>query len=130
MPLREGSRQVGAASQQGGWAVAVTAELDDADVGGQVTTAQLKRGLFPALDADIRLSGDGDGSRVTLTGSYRPPLGAFGERLDRLVLHAVATATIAALLARVAAALEGVPAPAAEPDMLWQPGLGPEPASG
>lgn len=87
-------------------------------------------GLFPALDADIRLSGDGDKSKVTLTGSYRPPLGAFGERLDRFVLHTVATATIAALLARVAAALEGVPAPAAEPDMPWQPGLGPQPASG
>lgn len=87
-------------------------------------------GLFPALDADIRLCADGDGSRVTLTGSYRPPLGAFGEHLDRLVLHTVATATIAVLLARVAAALEGVPAPAAEPDMPWQPGLGPEPAPG
>lgn len=45
-------------------------------------------GLFPSLDADIRVSADGDGSRVTLTGSYRPPLGALGERLDRHVLHA------------------------------------------
>lgn len=88
-------------------------------------------GLFPVLDADIRLAADGrDRSRVTLTGSYRPPLGMLGERLDRLVLHAVATATITTLLARVATALEGAPAPAPEPDTPWQPGLGPEPAPG
>lgn len=69
-------------------------------------------GLFPALDADIRLSPDGgDRSTVTLTGSYRPPLGVLGERLDRLVLHTVATATITTLLTRIAAALEGAPAP-------------------
>lgn len=80
-------------------------------------------GLFPALDADILLTpgDDGHGSRVTLTGSYRPPFGAFGERLDRILLHTVATATIAALLARIAAALEGAPAQAAEPDMPWEP---------
>jgi len=88
-------------------------------------------GLFPALDADIRLTSDGGhGSRVTLTGSYRPPLGTLGERLDRLVLHTVATATIVTLLTRIAAALEGAPAPAAEPDTLWQPGPGPELAPG
>jgi hypothetical protein len=88
-------------------------------------------GLFPALDADIRLAADGGhGSRVTLTGSYRPPLGMLGERLDRLVLHTVAAATVSTLLARVAAALEGAPAPAAEPDTPWQPDLGPELAPG
>jgi hypothetical protein len=68
-------------------------------------------GLFPVLDADIRLSADGDESvRVALTGSYRPPLGALGTGLDRLLLRTVATATIRALLARIAAALEGDPA--------------------
>lgn len=102
-------------------AVSVALRWDAAGAGG---------GLFPALDADIRVSADGDGSRVTLAGSYRPPLGVLGEHLDRLVLHTVAAATIAALLARVAAGLEGVPAPAAEPDALWQPGPGPEPAPG
>lgn len=67
-------------------------------------------GLFPALDADIRLTIDGeDQSRVTLTGSYRPPLGAVGEGLDRLLLRTVATATIRALLTRIATALEGAP---------------------
>jgi hypothetical protein len=79
-------------------------------------------GLFPALDADIRLAPDGrDGSMVTLTGSYRPPFGMLGERLDRLVLHTVAAATITALMTRIAAALEGEVAPAAEPDTPWFP---------
>jgi hypothetical protein len=88
-------------------------------------------GLFPALDADIRLSpADGDRTRVTLTGSYRPPLGTLGETLDRMLLHAVAAATVTTLLTRIATALEGAPAQAAEPDMPWLPGLGPEPAPG
>jgi hypothetical protein len=68
-------------------------------------------GLFPALDADIRLSAtENQGARVTLTGSYRPPLGALGAGLDRLLLRTVATATIKTLLARVAAVLAGAPA--------------------
>jgi hypothetical protein len=79
-------------------------------------------GLFPVLDADIRLVANGeDESMVTLTGSYRPPFGMLGERLDRLVLHTVASATITALMTRVIAALEGAPAPAAEPDTPWLP---------
>ena len=69
--------------------------------------------LFPALDADIRLTEDDeageDAVRVTLTGSYRPPLGALGDRLDRLILHTVATATLSTLLDRVAAVLESTP---------------------
>jgi hypothetical protein len=88
-------------------------------------------GLFPVLDADIRLSHDGGHhSRVTVTGSYRPPLGAVGDRLDRLLLRLVAVATIRTLLTRIAATLEGAPAQASELDMPWQPGLGPEPATG
>ena len=79
-------------------------------------------GLFPALDADIRLCGDGGRRvRVSLAGSYRPPLGALGAGLDRLVLHTVATATIRALLISVAAALEGTSAEAAGPAAPWQP---------
>lgn len=88
-------------------------------------------GLFPALDADIRLSPDGEHrSRVTLTGSYRPPLGALGERLDRILLRTVAAATITSLLTQIAATLEGSPAQVLEPDTPWVPGLGPEPAAG
>lgn len=85
-------------------------------------------GLFPALDADIGLSPDGPGrSRVTLTGSYRPPLGVLGEGLDRMILHTVAAATIRVLLARIAGALEGVPAQAGEGGTPWQPGPDPSP---
>jgi hypothetical protein len=46
---------------------------------------------------------------VALTGSYRPRLGTLGERLDRLALHTVATATIPTLLTRIAAAPECAP---------------------
>ncbi len=65
-------------------------------------------GLFPALDADIRLTDDDEeGVRVALIGSYRPPLGTLGTELDRLLLRTVATATIKTLLTRIAAALAG-----------------------
>ncbi len=78
--------------------------------------------LFPALDADIRLAADGDdASRLTLTGSYRPPLGALGAELDRLIMHTVASATIRTLLARVAVALEDGPAGSTAPILTWSP---------
>jgi hypothetical protein len=48
--------------------------------------------LFPVLDADIKLSAEGSqGTRVALTGCYRPPFGALGARLDRMLMHTVAT---------------------------------------
>lgn len=85
--------------------------------------------LFPALDADIRLTDDGGPyARVTLTGTYRPPLGMVGSGLDRLLLRAVATATIRALLTTIADALEGSPASPWEAAEPWQPDLGPAPA--
>jgi hypothetical protein len=79
-------------------------------------------GLFPALDADIRLTAtENQGVRVTLTGSYRPPLGALGARLDRLLLRTVATATIRTLLALAAAVLTGAPAEAGQEAQPWLP---------
>ena len=37
-------------------------------------------GLFPVLDADLKLAPDGAGSTVlTMAGSYRPPLGTAGR---------------------------------------------------
>ena len=84
--------------------------------------------LFPALDADIRLTDDDDGTRVTLTGSYRPPFGALGVELDRLMLRTVATATIRALLTRLTAYLENAPAAAVSPSVLWS--AEPESAAG
>ncbi len=59
--------------------------------------------LFPALDADIRLTSGGERStRLSLAGVYRPPLGTLGAGLDKAVLHRVADATVLSLLTRVA----------------------------
>jgi hypothetical protein len=91
-------------------------------VGLRWEAAGLTGGLFPALDADIRLYADGEHQvRLSLAGSYRPPLGALGAGLDRMVLHTVATATIKALLTRIAAALEDSSAEVVEPAAAWQP---------
>jgi hypothetical protein len=63
-------------------------------------------GLFPVLDANISLAPAGEGStRLTLTGSYRPPLGRIGAALDKAILNRVAAATIHALLYNIADAL-------------------------
>lgn len=66
--------------------------------------------LFPALDADIRILPAGEQATVlTLTGAYRPPLGQFGELLDRAVLHKVAAATVRNFLSQIAAGITGQP---------------------
>jgi hypothetical protein len=71
-------------------------------------------GLFPALDADIRLTTEGEaGTRMTLNGVYRPPLAALRAGLDRVLLHRVATATIHSLMTNLARALESA-APGAD----------------
>jgi hypothetical protein len=50
-------------------------------VGMRWEAVGLTGGLFPVLDADTRLSTESDqGIRVTLTGSYRPPLGTLGAQ--------------------------------------------------
>jgi len=67
-------------------------------------------GLFPVLDADIRLAPAGE--RVTMlavTGVYRPPLGTLGEALDRMVMRRVAIATIRDFMVQVAARITGQP---------------------
>ena len=46
---------------------------------------------------------------LTVAGAYRPPLGALGEALDRVILHRVATATIRGFTAQVAARITGQP---------------------
>ena len=52
-------------------------------------------GLFPVLDADITLAPyRKSATLLALAGAYRPPLGAIGAVLDRVVLHRVATATV------------------------------------
>jgi hypothetical protein len=79
---------------------------DELRIGLRWEAVGVAGGLFPALDADISLSADGEGTRVGLTGTYRPPLGALGTGLDRLVLRNVAAATIAAFLNRLSSAIE------------------------
>ncbi len=66
-------------------------------------------GLFPVFDGDLTLSRIDDGStRLTLVGSYRPPLGGLGAGLDKVIMGRVAEATIRALLRHVATALTDV----------------------
>ncbi len=68
--------------------------------------------MFPVLDADIILTPAEEGAtRLALTGTYRPPLDRLGATLDKLILHRVATATIRALLERIASALTTDPRP-------------------
>ena len=65
-------------------------------------------GLFPVLDADLKLVRAGERAAVlTMSGVYRPPLGALGQALDRAVLHRVAAATIRDFVAHVAARIAG-----------------------
>lgn len=73
--------------------------------------------LFPALDADITMRpGGADQTVLRLDGAYRAPLGAVGARLDSLVLHRVATATIRAFVGRVAGLIASPPAEQAAPE--------------
>lgn len=60
-------------------------------------------GLFPALDADITLAQEENGScLLTLDGAYRPPFGAIGAGLDKVAMSRVATPTAKTLLRQVA----------------------------
>jgi len=62
--------------------------------------------VFPVLDADLRLAPAGEQlTLLTLTGSYRPPLGRAGEAVDRAVMHRVASATVRNFLASMAVVL-------------------------
>jgi hypothetical protein len=66
--------------------------------------------LFPVLDADMTLVRAGERTAVlTMSGVYRPPLGALGQALDRVALHHVAAATIRDFVAQVAARIAGQP---------------------
>ena len=65
-------------------------------------------GLFPVLDADVRLTPDGEhATLLSMAGSYRPPLGSLGHALDQAILHRVAAATIRRFVAQIAARIGG-----------------------
>jgi hypothetical protein len=60
-------------------------------------------GLFPTLDADIEVAPLGaDCTRLSISASYRPPLGLPGRALDRVLLHRVGEAVVADFLDDVA----------------------------
>lgn len=74
--------------------------------------------LFPALDANITLTADGEQETwLRLAGAYRPPLGALGTRLDAVIMNRVAAATMHSFVRRVAEAIVQ-PATAAGPAAL------------
>jgi hypothetical protein len=59
--------------------------------------------LFPGFDGDLRLSAEGEArSRLRLVGSYRPPLGRTGLKLDRAVIWRVADATVRSFVGALA----------------------------
>lgn len=59
--------------------------------------------LFPVLDANIILIPAGENaSQLALAGAYRPPFATVGQRLDRMLLHRAASATVRSLLERIA----------------------------
>ena len=63
-------------------------------------------GLFPVLDGNLELCALGDDAcRLALSASYRPPLDAVGEWLDRVAFHRVAESTVRSFLVLVASRL-------------------------
>jgi hypothetical protein len=91
--------------------------------------------LFPVMQADLEITPLGaHQSQLRLSGSYDPPMGAFGRRLDRLLLHQIAEATVRALLKQLVTALLAEPTPTldgftapAQPDL---PTFPTDPATG
>ena len=90
----------------------VTVHTGEAIARGEVTVVPMtwqatgSPGLFPALTADLEVAAIGPMlTQLTLRGRYEPPLGALGQRLDRLLMHRVAEATIRAFMLRLAEGL-------------------------
>jgi len=84
--------------------------------------------LFPALDADIKLTQAAeDATMLAVSGVYRPPLGTLGARLDLAALHRIAQATIRTFTHRIGTAITD---PASLPDAEYTgllPGFLPRP---
>jgi hypothetical protein len=65
-------------------------------------------GLFPSMEADLEFAPVGESiTQVTLSGTYKPPLGVVGRTVDALLLHRVAESTVRSFLVEVVATLEG-----------------------
>jgi hypothetical protein len=62
--------------------------------------------LFPRLSAELILSHVGrDQTRITLDGTYQPPLGSLGKVVDRVLLRKVAESTVKTWVDHLAASL-------------------------
>jgi hypothetical protein len=62
--------------------------------------------LFPSLSAYLTLSHVGpEQTRISLEGTYEPPLGSLGRMVDRVLLRKVADSTVKAWVDRLAAAI-------------------------
>ena len=71
--------------------------------------------LFPALDADIKVTWAGEHiTELTVAGTYRPPATFVAAGLDRAIVDPVATTTVRIFLHRVAVAIS--PLTLARPD--------------
>jgi hypothetical protein len=58
--------------------------------------------LFPQLDADLELAAlGGMRTQLSVSATYRPPMGVVGRVLDRALLHRVAEATVKDFVDRV-----------------------------
>lgn len=63
-------------------------------------------GLLLRLEADLEVGPLGGGrTQLAISARYRPPLGAVGRAVDRVLLHRVAEATVKDFLDRVGAAI-------------------------
>jgi hypothetical protein len=62
--------------------------------------------LFPSLEGDLELAALGEHrTQLSLSASYKPPLGSIGRALDRALLHRVAEATVKDFVDRVVEAI-------------------------
>ncbi len=96
----------------------VTIDADPPITRGLITVVPLtwratgSQGIFPALNADLEVAPlSPETTQMTLRGHYVPPLGAVGERLDRVLMHRVAEATIRSFMRRLAVSLTASPHP-------------------
>lgn len=70
------------------------------------------QGLLPRLEADLEIGPLGEErTQLAVSARYRPPLGAVGRTLDRVLLHRVAEATVKDFLDRVGAAITAAVVP-------------------
>ncbi len=66
-----------------------------------------REGLFPTVEAHLQVAPLGrTGTQLSVSASYRPPLAAVGELIDRALLHRVAEAVIKDFTERVGEVLK------------------------